>query len=77
MNRVERAVEMMENGNNCGMAVLAAFGEGYGLDPETARRIGRPLGAGMGMMGAHLRGGLGRVPGPGPGRGAGPGGGGR
>lgn len=51
MDRVKKAVEMMENGNNCGMAVLAAFGEGYGLDQETARRLGRPLGAGMGMMG--------------------------
>ncbi len=51
MNRIEKAVDAMRNGDNCSMAVLAVFGEKYGLDPETARRIGRPLGAGMGLMG--------------------------
>ncbi len=51
MNRAEKAVRMMRDGNNCGMAVLAAFAEDYGVAGDLAVRIGRPLGAGMGMMG--------------------------
>ena len=50
-DRVGRAVGLMQEGKNCSMAVLAAFGERYGLDEETALRLGRPLGGGMGLMG--------------------------
>jgi C_GCAxxG_C_C family probable redox protein len=51
MDRIEKAAGLMRDGNNCGMTILAAFGEKYGLDKNLALKIGRPLGAGMGLMG--------------------------
>jgi len=51
MNRTEKAVELFEGGLNCSQAILAVFGEPYGLDLEAAKRLGRPLGGGMGRLG--------------------------
>jgi C_GCAxxG_C_C family probable redox protein len=51
MNRTERAVHLFENGLNCSQAILAVFGEPHGIDIETAKRLGRPLGGGLGRLG--------------------------
>ena len=51
MSRAETAVELMKQGNNCGMSILTAFGSKFGLDQELALKLGRPLGSGMGVLG--------------------------
>jgi C_GCAxxG_C_C family probable redox protein len=51
MERIERVVQLFENGLNCSQAMLVVFGEPHGLDIETAKRLGRPLGGGMGRLG--------------------------
>jgi C_GCAxxG_C_C family probable redox protein len=51
MDRTERVVQLFENGLNCSQAMLVVFGEPHGLDLETAKRLGRPLGGGMGRLG--------------------------
>ena len=51
MDRSEKAMQWFKDGLNCSQAILAAFGEPYGLDPESAKRLGRPLGGGMGRLG--------------------------
>ncbi|HUT84541.1 MAG TPA: C-GCAxxG-C-C family protein [Thermodesulfobacteriota bacterium] len=52
MNRVEKTVDLHENGGlNCSQAILTAFGESFGMDPETAKLLGRPWGGGMGHLG--------------------------
>ena len=51
MSRAETAVELMRQGNNCGMSILTAFGPEFGLDRELALKLGRPLGSGMGVLG--------------------------
>jgi C_GCAxxG_C_C family probable redox protein len=49
MNRVEKTVDLHKNGGlNCSQAILTAFGESFGMDPETAKMLGRPLGGGIG-----------------------------
>lgn len=50
MNKVEKTTGLHANGMNCSQAMLTAFGESYGLDPEIAKTMGRPLGAGMGAQ---------------------------
>lgn len=50
MNKVEKTAALHANGLNCSQAMLTAFGEPYGLDPEMAKTMGRPLGAGMGCL---------------------------
>ena len=50
MNNVERTMEFYSNGMNCTQAILAAFGKQYGLDSEMAKKLGRPLGGGIGHM---------------------------
>ena len=50
MNKVEKTVGLHANGLNCSQAMLTAFGETYGLDSETAKTMGRGLGAGMGGL---------------------------
>ena len=50
MGPVERAVNLFENGRNCSQAVLTVFGEKFGIDSETAARLGRPWGGGMGHL---------------------------
>lgn len=44
------AEELFKSGYNCSQAVLCAFAEELGLDPETARRISSSFGGGMGRM---------------------------
>lgn len=51
MNTTQKAVALFNNGLNCAQAILTAFGEKYGIDPETAKKIGRPWGGGIGRMG--------------------------
>ncbi len=51
MERVQGALSLFENGMNCSQAILAAFGEPYGVRMEDAARIGRPLGGGIARMG--------------------------
>lgn len=50
MNNVDRAVDLFTSGLTCSQAILAIFGEPYGLDLEMATRLGRPLGGGIGRM---------------------------
>lgn len=51
MDRVQRTVDMFLNGLNCSQAMLTVFGERYGLNGETAKRLGRGIGGGMGHQG--------------------------
>ena len=52
MNRIEKTVDLQKNGGlNCSQAILTVFGEQFGMDPETARMLGRPWGGGMGHLG--------------------------
>jgi C_GCAxxG_C_C family probable redox protein len=46
---VEHSVACFREGLNCAQAVLSAYGPQFGLDHETAIRIARALGSGMGM----------------------------
>ena len=49
MNRVEKTIDLQRNGGlNCSQAVMTVFGEQFGMDPETAKVLGRPWGGGMG-----------------------------
>ena len=40
MNQVEKAVSLFEGNVNCSQAMLIVFGEPYGLDSETAKKLG-------------------------------------
>jgi C_GCAxxG_C_C family probable redox protein len=51
MTKTEKAVELFQKGLNCAQAMLTVFGEPYGIDEQMARRLGRPLGGGLGRMG--------------------------
>jgi C_GCAxxG_C_C family probable redox protein len=51
MNRTQKAVHLFENGLTCSQAILTAFGEAYGIDPESAKNLGRPWGGGVGRLG--------------------------
>jgi C_GCAxxG_C_C family probable redox protein len=51
MNATQKAVHLFGNGLNCSQAILTAFGEPYGLDPENAKKLGRPWGGGLGRLG--------------------------
>lgn len=50
MNDVERTTNLLVKGLNCSQAILTIFGQRYGLDADTARILGRPLGGGMGHL---------------------------
>ena len=50
MNRVELAVSLFQKGFSCSQALLAAYGECFGLDLEVALRIAAGFGGGMGRM---------------------------
>src|SRR4030042_6833688 len=48
MNRVEKTVNWHKNGGlNCSQAILTAFSESFGMDPEMAKMLGRALGGGI------------------------------
>ena len=49
MNRIERAEDFFKRDYSCSQAILAAFGPDYGLDEQTAIKVGRGLGSGMGL----------------------------
>ncbi len=51
MNNVERTVDLFLSGSICTQAILTVFGEAYGLDLETAGKLARPFGGGMGHLG--------------------------
>jgi C_GCAxxG_C_C family probable redox protein len=51
MNAAQKAVQLFDNGLNCSQAILTAFGEPYGVDPESAKKLGRPWGGGVGRTG--------------------------
>jgi uncharacterized protein YycO len=52
MNRAEKTIDFHKNGGmTCSQAILAAFGEKYGIDQEKARLLGRTLCGGIGMQG--------------------------
>ena len=46
-----QAVALFHDHYNCAQAILMAFGPAHGLDVETAQKLGRPLGSGMGGKG--------------------------
>lgn len=50
MDRVEKTVELFNQGLSCSQAMLQVFGESWGLGPDLAQRLGRPLGGGMGHL---------------------------
>lgn len=52
MNKVKKTLDLHRNGGlSCSQALLTAYGERYGIDPEKARLLGRPLAGGMGGQG--------------------------
>jgi len=52
MNSIDNMLDFARNkGLNCSQAILTAFGEPLGIDPETAKMLGRPWGGGMGHLG--------------------------
>ena len=50
MNPVDKTLDLVGNGLNCSQAILAAFGEQFGVDLEKAKKLGRPFGGGMGHL---------------------------
>jgi C_GCAxxG_C_C family probable redox protein len=51
MSAADEAVAIFSQRFNCSQAVLAACGARYGLDRQTALRLGEAFGGGMGRMG--------------------------
>jgi C_GCAxxG_C_C family probable redox protein len=50
MDRVELAVSLFQKGFSCSQALLAAYGDCFGLDREVALRVAAGFGGGMGRM---------------------------
>jgi C_GCAxxG_C_C family probable redox protein len=51
MHEIEKTLNYARNeGLNCSQAILTAFGESLGMDPKTAKTLGRPWGGGMGHL---------------------------
>lgn len=48
--RADRAREMFLQGYNCCQAVVGAFADLYGFDPETAMKMAEGFGGGLGRM---------------------------
>lgn len=48
--RAEKAVELFKAGCNCSQAVVTAFADAFGLDPDTAMRAACGLGGGLGRL---------------------------
>lgn len=52
MNKVEKTLDLHRNGGlTCSQALLTVYGETYGIDPEKAMLLGRPLAGGIGGQG--------------------------
>lgn len=49
-DRVQKAVDLFEQGYNCSQSVLGAFADLYGMDENIAFRISAPFGGGIGRM---------------------------
>ena len=50
MDRVEKAMELFKSGYNCSQAVVGAYADIFGMEPETAIRFAEGMGGGMGRM---------------------------
>lgn len=50
MTRPEKAVELFNQGFSCSQAVISAYADAVGLDPETALKVAAGFGGGMGRM---------------------------
>jgi C_GCAxxG_C_C family probable redox protein len=50
MDREELAVSLFQKGCSCSQALLAAYGDRFGLEREVALRIAAGFGGGMGRM---------------------------
>jgi len=50
-DRVKQAVEMFNEGHSCSQAIVAAYGDRFGLDKNTALKIASGLGGGIGRTG--------------------------
>ncbi len=51
MDRVDRAVSAFKEGFLCSQAILSVYGDGLGLDRETALKLAAGFGGGMGRSG--------------------------
>jgi C_GCAxxG_C_C family probable redox protein len=51
MSNIETVLSLFDQGFNCTQALLATYGVAFGLNRETALKIGTPFGGGMGRMG--------------------------
>ncbi len=51
MTREEKALACFDKGYSCSQAVLSAFGEDFGLDPEMALRVAGAFGGGIARLG--------------------------
>lgn len=52
MDRIQKAVNLFEQGFNCSQAVLCAFADLFDLDEKTALKLASGFGGGMGQMGS-------------------------
>ena len=51
MNEIEKTLDFARNeGLNCSQAILAGFGKSLGIDLDTAKKLGRLWGGGMGHL---------------------------
>ncbi len=50
MSKIEQAVSLFNDGFACSQAILATYGEAYGIDRETAFRLGEGFAGGMGGL---------------------------
>ena len=50
MYKVDKTLELFNKGMNCSQAILTVFGEEFGVSSGTAKKVGRPFGAGMGRL---------------------------
>jgi len=51
MESVNTACKLFEEGRNCSQSLLCSFSPDFGLDAETALKVSRAFGGGMGHMG--------------------------
>lgn len=48
MERIEKAVQLFDEGSNCSQSILVSFADYVGFDQELAFRLGSGLGGGLG-----------------------------
>lgn len=48
MNKIDLAIKLHEEGNNCAQAILGAFSNNVNIEPTIATKIGAGLGGGLG-----------------------------